>query len=113
MTYQLPKNAYPASLAELPEGALYMADLGDEDGLFFAGESCPVSGGTPAGPGLYRLPMNHETARRLWELLPWTSWGRPGPSAPGTAWASPPWGISGRWSPTTPTPSWPSSPCGS
>ncbi len=73
MTYQLPKNAYPASLAELPEGALYMADLGDEDGLFFAGESCPVSGGTPAGPGLYRLPMNHETARRLWELLPWTA----------------------------------------
>ena len=74
MNIQLPKNAYPASLAELPEGgALYMADLGEEDGLFFAGDPCPISGGTAAGPGLYRLPMDHATARRLWELLPWTA----------------------------------------
>ena len=34
----LPENAYSSSLAELPEGLLYMADLGEEDGLFFAGE---------------------------------------------------------------------------
>lgn len=69
----LPENAYSSSLAELPEGLLYMADLGEEDGLFFAGEHCPISGGAQVKPGLYRLPLDHETARQLWNLLPWTA----------------------------------------
>lgn len=73
MSYTLPDNAYPSSLAQLPEGLLYMADLGEEDGMFFAGERCPLSGGARVEPGLYRLPLNHETARQLWELLPWTA----------------------------------------
>lgn len=73
MDYSLPSNAYPASLAEVPGGYLYMADLGPEDGLFFSGHPCPLSGGTQAGPDLLRLPMDHSTARQLWALLPWTA----------------------------------------
>lgn len=73
MNDSLPSNAYPASLAEVPGGYLYMADLGGEDGLFFAGQDCPLPGGTETAPSLFRLPLDHGTARRLWELLPWTA----------------------------------------
>lgn len=73
MKHNLPINAYPASLNELPEGYLYMADLGAEDGLYFSGTGCPITGATEEKPGLFRIPMNHSTARQLWKLLPWTA----------------------------------------
>ena len=72
MNRNLPANAYPASRAEIAGGIVYIADLGREDALFFAGETCPFDAAQPAEAGVYRVPMSYENARRLWRLLPWT-----------------------------------------
>lgn len=72
MTYQYPDNTYPSSVNELPDGRLYMVDMGDEDGLFYAGENCPFTSAKEMSPGLFHVDMNRENARILWKLFPWT-----------------------------------------
>ena len=69
MRYEIPANAYPASITALAGGCLYLADLGQEDGLFYAGKTCPLPA-EPAGEELFRIPMTYDTARALWKLLP-------------------------------------------
>ena len=69
---RIPNNVYPASVNQLPDGTVYMADLGEEDGLFYLGEVCPFPNGEETEPQLYRVPMNRSAARKLWELFPWT-----------------------------------------
>lgn len=71
MRYEIPANAYPASITALAGGCLYLADLGQEDGLFYAGKTCPLPA-EPAGEELFRIPMTYDTARALWKLLPWS-----------------------------------------
>lgn len=71
MVYEIPANAYPASVTTLQGGRLFLADLGQEDGLFYCGERCPLPAGKPAGSRSWRIPMNYDTARALWKLLPW------------------------------------------
>ncbi len=66
-------NAYPTSVADVDGGKFFLSDLGEEDGLFFSGKECPLPDGTLVHDGLYRLPMNYDTARALWKLLPWTA----------------------------------------
>ena len=50
MRYEIPANAYPSSITALSGGCLYLADLGQEDGLFYAGKTCPLPA-EPAGEG--------------------------------------------------------------
>ena len=82
MARNLPETVYPSSVNELCGGTLFMADLGEEDGLFFAGSDCPFADAEKADPkaigadafedALWRIPKDHGTARTLWKLLPWT-----------------------------------------
>ena len=82
MNRNLPDTVYTSSVNELCGGVLFMADLGPEDGLFFAGSSCPFENAEAADPDmfesvrfsapLWRIPKDHASVRRLWELLPWT-----------------------------------------
>ena len=71
MNYKVPANAYPASVTAIEDGCLYLADLGQEDGLFYAGAACPLPVAS-AGKELFRIPMTYDTARALWKLLPWS-----------------------------------------
>lgn len=73
MNWDLPAGVYPDSVHEIPGGCVYMADLGETDGLFFAGADCPFAHAQKAGESLYRIPTTYETARMLWQLLPWTA----------------------------------------
>ena len=66
-------NIYPLSRASVPGGEVFIADMGREDALFFAGESCPFDRAAKAGDALYRVPMSYSNARCLWLLLPWTA----------------------------------------
>lgn len=66
-------NVYPSSVNALLNGQLFLADLGEEDGLFYAGAVCPLPNAVSVHEKLYRLAMNYDTARAIWELLPWTA----------------------------------------
>lgn len=72
MNYPAVPEAYPSSIQKLEHGTLYIADLGTEDGMFYRGELCPFPNAEQQSDTLYRIPMTYDTAKVLWQLLPWT-----------------------------------------
>ena len=73
MDNRFPANVYPASRVEAGGGLICLVDLGEEDALFFEGAECPFDGAAQTQANLFRVPMNYETARTLWKLVPWTA----------------------------------------
>lgn len=73
MEKNLPANVYESSVHEVAGGYVYFADLGDTDGLFFAGAVCPFADAVREGENCFRVSTTYETARTLWQLLPWTA----------------------------------------
>ena len=65
-------EGYPSSIHKLEHGTIYIADLGDEDGMFYQGMLCPFPGSEQQQDALFRVPMTYDTAKVLWQLLPWT-----------------------------------------
>jgi len=73
MKSNIPSNVYADSVHKVKGGYVYLADQGVDDVLFFAGAECPFDNAVQEGENLFRIPKTYQTARTLWQLLPWTA----------------------------------------
>lgn len=70
------RRIYPASVQELPQGLLCMADLGDRDGLLYLGQDCPFPKAkicTLEEKTAALQELDHEAAQILRQLVPFTA----------------------------------------